>query len=63
MDNITTITPAEREELRILRAAMWDIATTAANSNSDPDIMACALDHVVATAQGALKQAQEAQRG
>lgn len=43
---------AERDTLR---EAMREIATTEANSNSDPDVMGAALDNVVAVAQGALR--------
>ena len=36
--------------------ALWHIATLEANGNSDPDVMAEALDDAIATAQGALHQ-------
>lgn len=42
-----------------LRDAMREIATTEANSNSDPDVMGAALDNVVAVAQGALRACQK----
>jgi hypothetical protein len=59
---ITNITPMEMQqarELNILRAALWHISVV--QVNSDPDIMACTIDEIVATAQGALRKAQEIQ--
>jgi hypothetical protein len=46
-------------ENKIMRAALWEIATTSACSNSEPDIMGAALDNLVATAQGALHRAND----
>ena len=62
--SLTYYTDLERkqaEELRIMRIAMWAIATIEANANSDPDVMAAALELIIATAQGALRQANAAQ--
>jgi len=50
-----------KTELEILRAAMWQIVATPANSNSDPDLMGCELDRIVRIALQALKDAQDAQ--
>ena len=62
--SLTYYTDLERkqaEELRTMRIAMWAIATIEANANSEPDAMAAALELIVATAQGALRQANAAQ--
>lgn len=62
--SLTYYTDLERrqaEELRIMRIAMWAIAAIEADANSDPDVMAAALELIVATAQGALRQANAAQ--
>ena len=62
--SLTYYTDLERrqaEELRIMRIAMWAIATIEANANSEPNTMAAALELIIATAQGALRQANDAQ--
>lgn len=59
--SIRHLTDLEREqadELRIMRIAMWTIATIEANTNSEPAVMAEALELIIATAQGALREIQ-----
>ena len=48
----------QADELRIMRIAMWTIATIEANANSEPDTLAAALELIIATAQGALREIQ-----
>lgn len=52
MEKADPLTPREDALVK----ALWHIATLEANGNSDPDVMAEALDDAIATAQGALNQ-------
>ena len=48
------ILKARDAEMEQLRAALWAIATTTANSNSEPDSMGEALDYCINIAQTTL---------
>ena len=56
--HLTDLERKQADELRIMRIAVWTIATIEANTNSEPAVMAEALELIIATAQGALREIQ-----